>query len=249
MEHLLDATITKAYKAKKKDGSFVEGEGEYGAWRLYNFYTDKTGDRKFSFMWGGKKPIPYEGLKIKHLEYEIKIDGEHTNSNVEKIEVDPDTPPMEVEPKPSGSLLGLKPQNNGNGQASFYVSYMKDVAIAVINCGGGLDQTDLDAIARKIAKAGLVMMNESLGNIEIPPEKPKTAPPSDNKDKPKGKPSIDESNDPRKDLVKCEFVKEDGTPKHDEPVSAIFCLTSCMETKHCSMAGDLREKYPGYDKE
>lgn len=79
-----------------------------------------------------------------------------------------------------------------------------------------------------------------------PPQKPKKASPVNDKEKPKDT-SSDKADNPRKDTIDCEFTKEDGSPKHDEPVRVIFCLTSCMETAHCNMAKGLREKYPGHE--
>ena len=120
-----------------------------------------------------------------------------------------------------------------------------EIAKSLIQSGSGLGI--LPGICREVAQAGLVMMNESLGNAEISPEKPPEAQESTLTEKPKDTPPIDKTNDPRKDMITCEVVKEDGTPRHDKPVAAIYCLSSCMETSHCSMARDLRAKYPGHE--
>lgn len=203
MEHLLDATITQAYKAKKADGSFVEGED--GAWRLYNFHTDKTGDKKFGFMWSAKKPIPCKGLKIKHLEYEVKIEGKYTNYNAKTIEVDPDTPPMKAEPQTSkGSTKAMSPATNGH--LSMYVSYAKDIAIEMIQEDNTLPG-NFEAVCSRVAKAGVQLMNTALDVPEEPqnvpednltpeevansfkdtPEEPKTVPPIEDDETGRGK--------------------------------------------------------------
>lgn len=237
MEHLTDVVISKVYEGKSD-------VGKYGPWTAFNLYLEGQ-DKKFSWFGGDKKITPVEGMHLKHVGYEIKQDGEYTNYNIKEMELMEDSP----QPSPSSTPPPLPGKAPNGREASFYVSYMKDIAVAVLNCGGGLEQTDLDAIARKIAQAGLVMMNESLGNAVTSSEEPKKAFPVNGKPKPKSTPPIDKANDPRKDMIKCEVVKEDGSVKHSDPVSAIYCLTSCMETAHCSMAKDLREKYPGHELE
>ena len=94
------------------------------------------------------------------------------------------------------------------------------------------------------------MMNESLGNAETPPEDAQDAPESTQTEKPQDisrEEAPGPSGDPRKEMVECKVVKEDGTPRHDKPVAAIYCLSSCMETAKCKMAGELRTKYPGFE--
>lgn len=152
MEHLLNFTITKVYEPQK-EGKPIEGEGEYGAWKLYTFYTDKTDKEKFSFMWGEKKPRPTKGLKIKHMEYEEEKKGQYTNLNVKKLEL----PEQEKSSSPESSPKTTSQPKPNNTSASFYVSYAKDIAVALITLGK--DLTELDAIALHATKVGLRMMN------------------------------------------------------------------------------------------
>lgn len=165
-EHLTDFVITKVYEPKK-DGKPIEGEGEYGPWKLYNFHTDKTAKEKFSFMWGGKKPIPTEGLKIKHMEYEEEKKGQYTNLSVKKLELADNSKPAESTSTSSSPAT----YSGGNAEVSYWVRYISDIAIAIIANGGNLETADLDDIAKKIGRAGLIMMKESLGNGQNTPSK------------------------------------------------------------------------------
>lgn len=232
---LTDVIITKVYEGKSDVGKF-------GPWTAYNFYVEGE-DKKFSWFGGGDKITPVEGMQIAYMEYKTEIEGKYTNHKVSKLTIKEGV----AQPTPSSAPPTLPGKAPNGREASFYVAYMKDIAVAIINCGGGLEQTDLDTIARKVAQAGLVMMNESLGNAVISSEEPKIPPSVNDKPKPKGEPPIDKANDPRKDMVTCEVVNKDGTPRHEKPVAAIYCLSSCMETAHCNMARDLREKYPGHE--
>ena len=223
MEHVLDCQITKAFQPKKADGSLVGGTGKWGEWKLYNFYTNKTpDDQKFGFMWDEKKQIPRAGLNVKHMEYEIEVKGEFTNYNVKKLELaDGAQPDIQPTSTPTTSKPTISASNNK--EASFYVSYMKDIAVAIITLGGKLDQTDLDAIARKIAQAGLVMMDASLKPSEEP-KKPsednKTPSPVNAKDKPVDNPP------PPEDSTKI------YCPNLEKEIIRRACIT-CKDRENC----------------
>ena len=231
---ITDAVITKVYQGKS-------GTSQFGDWIAYNFYVQGE-DKKFSWFGGGNKITPVDGMQIAYMEYTTTIEGKYTNHKVSKLTV------KEGVAQPT-TLSSTKPQSANGREASFYVSYAKDIAIALLNRDGVFSIAVLEDTCRQVAQAGLIMMNESLGNAEIPSEKPPEAQELILTEKPKDTPPIDKANDPREDMVKCEAVNEDGTDKHKMAVSAIFCLTSCMETAHCSVAKDLRDKYPGYELE
>lgn len=163
-EHLTDFVITKVYEPKK-DGELIEGTNKHGDWKLYNFHTDKTGTQKFDFMWSGKKPRPTKGLKIKHMEYEKEQKGQYTNLNVKKLEVSASIK-EDISP---GSLPQPKPTNGGDKEVSYWCRYITDIGIAIITSGGNLETVDLDTIAKRIGKAGLIMMNASLANTQNTP--------------------------------------------------------------------------------
>lgn len=260
MEHLLDFQITRAFQAKRKDGSVVGGTGEWGDWRLYNLYTNKTpDDQKFGFMWDEKKPTPREGLNVKHMEYEVEIKGEFTNYSVKKIELaegtQPDTQPTST-PTSNPSASGQDPPADSpqaSKEKGVCTSYATEIAVAIISSKINLEQTDLDAIVRKVAKAGLIMRDVLFNGTPTPSEKP---PEAQGSTEPEGHIPLPKDefydaskpNDPKTDTIECEFVKpEDGKRRHTEPVMAIYCLTSCMETSRCSMAKGLRDKYPGHE--
>lgn len=169
MEHLLDFTITNVYEAKNNEGKLIEGEGEYGPWKLFSFNTDKTGKEKFAYMWGGEKPIPEKGMNVKHMEYESETKGQYTNLNVKKLELPEQT--KSSASKSSSKTTSQQKPSNDNRDTSFYVAYAKDIAVAML--AKDVDLLKLDAACEKVAKAGLIMMNESLGSVvNTPSESP-----------------------------------------------------------------------------
>ena len=182
MEHLLNFTITEVFEAKKGDGSLVEGKGDYGFWKLYTFYTDKTDKDKFGFMWDEKKPRPESGLKVKHMEYEIKVEGKYTNYNAKKLEVDPTSTPQAI--PNAREDMGLVPKSTNdrginNREVSFYVAYAKDIAVEMIRDTNKLPD-NFEAVCSRVAKAGVKLMNESLNNGQPPQVNKTVAPLQDN---------------------------------------------------------------------
>lgn len=174
-EHLTDFKITKVYEGKS-------GKGKYGPWTAYNFYTDKTGEEKFSYFWGEGKTIVIEGIQVDYMEYETETKGQYTNLNVKKLEIS-DKSTSEAIPKVKEDIWTIpKPKNDR--EVSFYVAYAKDLAIELLAKSGNLH--NLEDTCKQVAKAGKIMMNESLNNGQIPPEKPQEGSPVEDKDKNKG---------------------------------------------------------------
>ena len=165
MEHITDCKITQVHKGPS-------GESEWGPWQVYNLYLDKS-ELKFSWMGGPKKWVPKEGAQVKHIGYEVEVKGEYTNYRIKELDLPESNKPPEPKPKANGN----------NHEASFYVSYMKDIAVAILNNGDNLETANLDLIAKRIGKAGLIMMQEGMNGGEIPPEKPKKAPRIDEREK------------------------------------------------------------------
>ena len=228
MPQLNDFTITKVYEGKS-------GTSQYGDWVAYNFYTNQTGDKKFGWFGGGKKITPIQGMQIAYMEYQVVQDGEYTNNKVSKLVV------KEGQPKPAPQ------QNNNNipasdGPRSMYVSYAKDIAVAMI--AADEDLVNLAENCRIVAEGGDRLMNHRLDVLKNVPEDV----PDDRSDEEKfTPPPINNStlDDPRKELIVCDWI-ENGVPRHTEKVAAIYCLKSCIETSHCQTADNLRKKYTGY---
>ena len=175
-EQMTDCKITKVYAGPI-------GESEHGPWEMWNFYVNNGSD-KFTWFGGGKKITPVVGMQIAYMEYEKEAKGKFTNLNVKKLVLKEESTPEAI---PNAKEdLGSIPKAKNDSEVSYYVSYMKDAAIGIIAAGRILEDTDLDAIARKIAKAGIVMMNESLYNTQISPQVNKTVPPLEDKTKDKG---------------------------------------------------------------
>lgn len=171
-EHILDAKITKVYPGPT-------GESEYGQWKIYNLYLDKDDKKKFGYMQSGKKPIPKEGMEIKHIEYEIeqtKKDGKtYENYKIKKLELKEDIEPTPESTLPP-SISEPTPSHTNGREVSFYVAYAKDIVIAMLQ--NGEDLINLQAVCSQVAKAGVKLMNESLDITKTPPQKPINAPES-----------------------------------------------------------------------
>ena len=166
-EQMTDCKITKVYAGPT-------GESEHRPWEMWNFYVNNGSD-KFIWFSGGKKITPVVGMQIAYMEYEEETKGKYTNLNVKKLVLKEESTPEAI---PNAKEdLGPIPKAKNDREVSFYVSYMKDVAIGIIGAGRILEDTDLDAIARQIAKAGVKLMNESLNNGQISPQINKTVPP------------------------------------------------------------------------
>lgn len=194
-------------------------------------------------MWSGKKPVPEKGMKIKHAEYEIEKKGQYTNYNIKKLELagKEELPP---EPTPQQS------QSNNNRDASFYVSYAKDLQVARIQADPShFKNIGLDILASNVVEVGLNMMRRVNGNTPInisenAPEKREDAPRIEDNEI-----SVEESLEkPTKDFFK-ETVVCDGPLAEQfekegrKEIAKIFCATSCSKNDKCAMGKQLKKEY------
>ena len=184
MEHIVDAKITKVYEGPN-------GEGEWGRWQIYNLYLDKGEKKKFGWMQSGKKVIPKEGMELKHIGYEIEEDGQYTNYKIKEMELKEGTESTPQAIPNAKEDMGSIPKAKNDREVSFYVAYAKDIAVAILNNGGDFETADLDAMVRKIAKAGVIMMNESTNSVPIPSQDSVKAPPVQDNKKPVPSPPSD----------------------------------------------------------
>ena len=103
MAELYGQIITKIYHVK-------DGEGQYGKWRMWSLYL-KDNDKKFTYFSGGKKPEPFEGMKIGYLKYTekqetSKKDGKvYNNYTIDDLKVSEDSPQPQT-----GQGVPTKPQ-------------------------------------------------------------------------------------------------------------------------------------------
>lgn len=241
-EHLVDFQITKVFEPKK-DGEPIKGHGEYGDWQLFTFYTDKTGKEKFSFMWGEKKPLPKEGLKIKHMEYEQEKRGQYINLNVKKLELpDKSTPTAIANAKED---LGPIPKaTNGKKEPSYYVAYAKDMWCAMVARLPEeiVSEMKLSEEAHLVTEIGLEMMAMVAGNT---PSEAQNTPVEESEPK-------QEADQPEpKAATKVEIIDPDGIPKvvcnkkgsdiKGREIMIMYCRNQCKLTGTCATAKQLRE--------
>jgi len=242
VEHLLDFCITKVYEPQK-DRKPVEGEGEYGPWKLYNFYTDKTGKEKFGFMWSGKKPIPTEGLKIKHMEYEKEKRGQYTNLDVKKLEL-----PNKIEPEAISNAnedMDSIPKATNNRDASFYVAYASQMWCAMVSRLPEEIVNDmvLSKEAKLVTQIGLDMMTMVTGDT---PSEAQNIPLEESE--PKEEPDFDLE---PKAITKAKIIDPKGIPKvvctykgasfKGKEILTMYCKGQCEFKDSCPTAKQLRE--------
>jgi hypothetical protein len=162
-EFITNTKITEVNRIKS-------GESGYGPYTIWNFWVEGHKNLKLSYLQGEDMPAPVEGMVIKMLEYEIKKDGRFTNQKVvqfvpmgnrSKAAPEPltDGEPDWVsegleEPKqePNQEDLHVKPDSS----ISFYVSYAKDLAVAMVETGQWTGK-DLVEIADEVTETGIRM--------------------------------------------------------------------------------------------
>ena len=163
-DFVTDVTINKVYEGKS-------GESQYGKWTAYSFYVEGD-DRKFSYFKTEKSPLlPTVGMMLKMLRFETVQKGQYTNYNVKEMFLYKEGEKM---PKPTRSDA---PQStNSLKDISFYVSYAKDTAIALIQqFPEQYNGATLEQICDQITFAGQRMCKMATGqgepitdDIEIP---------------------------------------------------------------------------------
>jgi len=247
VEHLLDFCITKVYEAKKGDGSLVESKGDYGFWKLYTFHTDKTGDKKFSFMWDEKKPLPEQGLQIKHMEYEVKVEGKYTNYNAKKLELLEKSTPQAIPnaKEDMGSIPKSNSEPTVNRNASFYVAYASQMWCAMVSRlpEEVVSEMKLSEESDLVTRIGLDMMTIATGNT---PSEAQTAPPGESE--PNQEPDLEPDT---KATATVKVIDPDGIPKvvcdnkkadfKGKEILTMYCKTQCKLSNSCATAQQLRE--------
>ena len=166
-EYLTDVKIGKVYPGKT-------GTSEYGEWQAWNFYIDGMPDLKLSYFSGGKKSPPVEGASVKFIEYDIVTKGEYTNNNVKTMNLSSasqqaapkqDGPPDDYEP-PGNLPKGLKmiiPPPSPPKEASFYISYAKDIQVAMMENAMTPPGLTLDELCQEVVTVGLKMLKGVTG--------------------------------------------------------------------------------------
>jgi hypothetical protein len=78
-------------KVVSKVSTVKTGESEFGKWTLFNIFFEGS-DKKFGYLGNDKRPVPFVGMKVPYLEYDIEKkekDGkEYTNYNIKELKVD-----------------------------------------------------------------------------------------------------------------------------------------------------------------
>jgi len=218
MGQLVGARITKVYEGKS-------GEGKYGPWKAYSFYTDKTGDDRFDYFQSGKKPVPVVGMIIAFAEYEEKQEGEYLNRKVDKFTL------AEGQEQPAQKQTSGKkettPSKNGHVAPSPYsgtefkdkcvlIAYAKDLLVAKITHDPKFAETSLKDLMRGAVLAGLhayqtlLNPNHNWGGSKANPEE-------------KEKPGDKSGNGKMKELfeLKAWFVKNGASAKYYDILQAI----------------------------
>ena len=150
-------TFTKVFKGKA-------GEGQYGAWQLYECYTDALGweKTKLSFFEtiGKIAIIPKQGMAAIVVELKEVQKGGYTNYTITKIV--PVEPKATPQPKLPPTQQPKEQRNNYEEKPSFYISYAKDIAIVLIEKDLPIER--LPEICDVVVEAGLAMLDKIVFN-------------------------------------------------------------------------------------
>ena len=129
MGQLTNATITKSFKGKDR-------EGKYGTYRWYDVYTDKSGDQKLSYRHSGNKLVPAVGLKLALIIYEETENDGYINWKITKMtlaEGHDSQPPSQTTQGGNGKGQTQAPASNGNFKdVSISISYAKDIYLKMM---------------------------------------------------------------------------------------------------------------------
>jgi len=107
---LYGQTVSKVFHVK--DGTGSDGKGKTWPWRMWSVYLGDN-DKKFTYFTSGKKPEPFEGMKIGYLKYtekqEVsKKDGiTYNNYTIDELKVSEESVGL---PKPPDTIIQNKPQ-------------------------------------------------------------------------------------------------------------------------------------------
>jgi len=93
---LYGQTISKVKHIK--DGEGQNKKGEHWTWKMWSFSLENN-NQWFTYFTSGKKPEPFEGMKIGYLKYTEKQEGEYLNRTVDEIKVAEDSPQAPVATK------------------------------------------------------------------------------------------------------------------------------------------------------
>jgi len=145
-DFLTDVTISKVYEGKS-------GESQYGKWTAYNFYVNGD-DRKFSYFKTEKSPLlPVEGMRLKMLRFEEVTKGGYTNYNVKEMFLykESEKPPQTRSEAPQSTI--------SNKDASFYVSYAKDLMCEAMKLNEDYGMRNVEDLGEIVVRVGIKMMN------------------------------------------------------------------------------------------
>lgn len=157
MPYLTDVKFTKVLKK----GS---GENRYGPWQLYLCHIDAPEWKgiKLAYFKKENKPTPLQGMALQVLEYDTRKKIEDGKTYTDYIikdfvpaEQESQATPVSVETSQQGD--SQKPDKNSEEKASYYVSYAKDILIALI--AAEKDTNGLPELCDLVVEAGLKMRN------------------------------------------------------------------------------------------
>ena len=169
MEQLKNVTISKAYKGKA-------GVNKFGPWQAWSVYIVGVEPKFDYFEKGGI--IPYDGMVLDMLEYEIKQNGEYTNYDIKRL-VPRDTgraipaaiPTVGAGPV-QGSLSPVGPvvsKQEENKRLLMCTSYVKDLMVELVKKEtSNVDMNSLGVLIDEVASGGLRLVEKL---TVLPPEK------------------------------------------------------------------------------
>ena len=154
-EHMIDCKVTQV-KMISEGVSDPKPPKKVGApWQMYKIKTDSTlwEGEEFTYFFspGGKKPAPFVGMVIKHVELhegEYKGNPQWTMKKFDSID---ETPPDVGVREPVAQAAGQTRAGDSGSPVSMYVSYAKDLWVAAQVSGS--NKTVSDAIEEVVKGA------------------------------------------------------------------------------------------------
>lgn len=154
---LTNTNFTKVFKTDKT------GDGRDGEWILYDCYVDAPGWERTKLAFfetvGKSTVIPEKGMAAQVVEYKQTVKGKFTNYTITKIVPVEGTTTPQPKARPKEEHTPQPARSNGRieEKPSFYISYAKDIAVALIE--KEMDLNRLPEICEMVVSAGLGMLD------------------------------------------------------------------------------------------
>lgn len=171
MEKLTNVVVRDAYEGKR-------GVSKFGPWQAWNVYLQGY-EEKFGYF-EKDNIVPFAGMEIALLEYEVEQNGEYTNYTIKKmvptqlvvsgaLPVPGSKPVSTSKPAVKSGISGGLPSVNESKPVLMCTSYVKDIMVELIQVDDNLYRhAKISVIVDAIARGGKRLAKLLTGG-EVPP--------------------------------------------------------------------------------